>query len=182
MYHCQGRRELKTLGQQEILLYKIRPQHSTSLGVAGTPLRNLLVNYKELAEWVRRGMGRLHNERPDSDLERSEFIIMSSKIISVNTTYRGLGLFVGHDPPFVTVRFTNSEKEYWLHYPCLHTKDLHVGVLTQMEDWFDLPFGRRWFFLQDGLDSMVDIGSMAISNRQCVIPVIELLDLPLGHH
>ena len=55
-------------------------------------------------------MGRLHNERPNSDLERSEFIVMSSNM-SVTTTYRCLGLVFGHDPPYVAVRFTNSERD-----------------------------------------------------------------------
>ena len=40
-----------------------------------------LNNHKDLGGWVSRGMGRVHNVDPDSDLERSEFIIISSQIL-----------------------------------------------------------------------------------------------------
>ena len=72
--------------------------------------------------------------------------------------------------------------EYWVHYSCFHTKDLHVGVRTQMEYWFDFPFGRLWFFLQDSEESTIDVCRMTTSNRQDVVPVMELLKLPLVQH
>ena len=69
---------------------------------------------------------------------------------------------------------------YWVHFfsPSYKT-DLQVGVLLSRIGSFDFPFGRMWFCLQDGLDFMIDIGSMATSNRQGVVPVVELRNLPL---
>ena len=53
---------------------------------------------------------------------------------------------------------------------------------TEMEYWLKFPFGRMWFWLQDGLDFMIDLGSMTISDREGIVPVFELLDLPLVYH
>jgi len=139
------------------------------------------MNHKELEGWVRRGMGRLHNDGLDSDLERSLFRRESANI-GVTTTYLGLRLSFRHDPPFVSVRFTNSERDIEYTCSCLHTKDLQVDVLTRLGYSFNFPFGRMWFWLQDGKDFMSDIGSMTTSNRQGVVPVRELLNIPLGYH
>jgi len=51
---------------------------TSTLGVTtGTPLRNLLQNHKELEGWVLRGVGRLHGDGLNSDLERSLFRAIS---------------------------------------------------------------------------------------------------------
>ena len=128
-------------------------------------------------------MGRLHNDGPNSDLvqERLSFRRESANI-GITTTYLGLRLSFGHDPPFVTVRFINSEKNIWYTVLAFIQKDLQEGVRTQMEYWFDFPFSRMWFFLQDGLDFMIDFGSMTTSNRQGVVSVMELLNVPLVQH
>jgi len=150
--------------------------------VQTTPLRNLLKNHKELEGWVPRGMGRLHNEGLDSDLQRSLFRQESTNI-GVTTTYLGPRVFFRHDPPFVSVRFINSERDIgYTVQLAFKIKGLHVGVRTQMEYWFNFPFGRMRFCLQDGKEFMIDIGSMTTSNQQGVVPVTELLNLPLVHH
>jgi len=82
----------------------------------------------------------------------------------------------------VTVRFIDSERYIRYTVLCFHTKDLQVRVRTEMEYWLKFPFGRMWFWLQDGLDFMIDLGSMTISDREGIVPVFELLNLPLVYH